>query len=180
MKARARGGAAMIGVTDKMILMPQVQIPEDAMKEFGANMRVEKIPVTGFKVNRYTGVPNLLRIRVEYVGGFVRLPKRRITRRSTAVGRNDVYRLRSDSQSRPFRSVSGLHESNYSIYSINGGFEGRPRGISELGCLVSTPWTHKSFIDKRRLTSQAGRRGFEPHLPLHVFNNLQGIANYCD
>jgi hypothetical protein len=51
-------------------------------------------------------------------------------------------------------------ESNYSIYSINGGFEGRPRGISELGCLVSTPWTHKSFIDKRRLTSQAGRHGF--------------------
>ena len=53
-------------------------------------------------------------------------------------------------------------ESNYSIYSINGGFEGRPRGISELGCLVSTPWTHKSFIDKRRLTSQAGRRGSSP------------------
>jgi hypothetical protein len=51
-KARARGGAAMVGVTDKMILMPQVQIPEDAMKEFGAIMRVEKIPVTGFKVNR--------------------------------------------------------------------------------------------------------------------------------
>jgi hypothetical protein len=49
-------------------------------------------------------------------------------------------------------------ESNYSIYSINGGFEERPRGISELGCLVSTPWTHKSFIDKRRLASQVGRR----------------------
>ena len=55
------------------------------------------------------------------------------------------------------RSAAPL-ESNYSIYSINGGFEERPRGISELGCLVSTPWTHKSFIDKRRLTSQAGRR----------------------
>ena len=53
---------------------------------------------------------------------------------------------------------AALRESNYSIYSINGGFEERPRGISELGCLVSTPWTHKSFIDKRRLTSQAGRR----------------------
>jgi hypothetical protein len=32
--------------------MPQVQIPEDAMKEFGAITRVEKIPVTGFKVSR--------------------------------------------------------------------------------------------------------------------------------
>jgi hypothetical protein len=42
----------MVGVTDKMILMPQVQIPEDAIKEFGVIMRVEKIPVTGFKVNR--------------------------------------------------------------------------------------------------------------------------------
>src|ERR1700691_201986 len=60
-----------------------------------------------------------------------------------------------------FRSAPpALHESNYSIYSINDGFEERPRGISELGCLVSTPWTHKSFIDKRRLTSQAGRRGW--------------------
>ena len=45
-------------------------------------MRAEEIPVTGFKVNRYTRVTNLLRIRVGYVGGFVRLPKRRITRRT--------------------------------------------------------------------------------------------------
>src|ERR1700678_2578955 len=56
---------------------------------------------------------------------------------------------------------AALRESNYSIYSINGGFEERPRGISELGWLVSTPWTHKSFIDIRRLTSQAGPRGFK-------------------
>jgi len=56
---------------------------------------------------------------------------------------------------------AALRESNYSIYSINGGFQERQRGISELGCLVSAPWTHKSFIDKRRLTSQAGRRGFD-------------------
>jgi hypothetical protein len=44
------------------------------------------------------------------------------------------------------------------IIPLTADFEGRPRGISELGCLVSTPWTHKSFIDKRRLISQAGRR----------------------
>jgi hypothetical protein len=44
-KARAHCGATMVGVTDKVTLMPQVQIPEDTMKEFGAIMRVEKIPV---------------------------------------------------------------------------------------------------------------------------------------
>ena len=67
----------------------------------------------------------------------------------------------------------------YSIYSINDGCGKRSRGTSELGCLVSTPWTHKSFIYKRRLASQAGRRGFEPRLPLHVFNNLQGPILPC-
>ena len=90
-----------------------------------------------------------------------------------AVNPDGIRRACQRSLQKQFRSVSGPHESNYSIYSINGGFEGRPRGISELGCLVSTPWTHKSFIDKRRLTSQAGRRRFEPGLPLHLFNDLQ-------
>jgi len=28
------------------------------------------------------------------------------------------------------------------------------------------------FIFNLQLTSQAGRRGFDPHLPLHLFNNL--------
>jgi hypothetical protein len=41
-KAMAHGGAAMVDVTDKMILRPQVQIPEDAMKELGAIMRLRK------------------------------------------------------------------------------------------------------------------------------------------
>src|ERR1035438_6565372 len=58
--------------------------------------------------------------------------------------------------------------SYYSIYSINNGFRKRSRGISELGCLVSTPWTHKSFIDKRRLISQAGRQRLGVHLDLAV------------
>ena len=60
----------------------------------------------------------------------------------------------------------------YSIYSIKDGGERRARGISELRGQESTPWTHKSFIYKQGLISQAGRRGFEPRLPLHVFNNL--------
>jgi len=50
-------------------------------------------------------------------------------------------------------------------------FKRRARGISGLGCLVSTPWTHKSFINKRRLDSQAGRRGFESRLPLQCFGS---------
>jgi len=36
------------------------------------------------------------------------------------------------------------------------------------------------FIYNPRLVSQAGRREFEPRLPLHLFNNLQGFADYCD
>ena len=55
----------------------------------------------------------------------------------------------------------------YSIYSIKDGGERRARGISELRGQESTPWTHKSFIYKQGLISQAGRRGFDPRLPLH-------------
>ena len=33
-----------------------------------------------------------------------------------------------------------------------------------------------AFIYKVQLDSQAGRRGFDPRLPLHVFNKLQAIA----
>ena len=31
----------------------------------------------------------------------------------------------------------------------------------------------KVLIDKRETASQAGRRGFDPRLPLHVFNELE-------
>ena len=74
MKARTHSGAAMVGVTDKTVLVRQVQIPEDAMEKFSAIVRVEEIPVTGFEVNCQAGVTNLLRIRVRYIGGIVRLP----------------------------------------------------------------------------------------------------------
>jgi len=63
----------------------------------------------------------------------------------------------------------------YSIYSIKDGGERRARGISELRSQESTPWTHKSFIYKQGLISQAGRRGFESGLPLHVFIDLRGF-----
>ena len=57
-------------------------------------------------------------------------------------------------------SVSQKCGAHYSVYSVKDGSEVWSRGISELGCLVSTSWTPKSFIYKRRLNSQAGRRGF--------------------
>ena len=40
----------------------------------------------------------------------------------------------------------------------------------------TAPLTPKSFIYNRRSYSQAGRRGFESHLPLHVFMYLQGFG----
>jgi len=41
----------------------------------------------------------------------------------------------------------------------------------------ASPWSHKFFIFKCVPTSQAGRREFEPRLPLHLFNNLERIEN---
>ena len=40
----------------------------------------------------------------------------------------------------------------------------------------TAPLTPKSFIYNRRSYSQAGRRGFESLLPLHIFNNLRGVG----
>jgi hypothetical protein len=37
----------------------------------------------------------------------------------------------------------------------------------------STPAGYKTLISECRVTSQAGRRGFESRLPLHKINNLQ-------
>ena len=42
----------------------------------------------------------------------------------------------------------------------------------------TAPLTPKSFIYNRRSYSQAGRRGFEPRLPLHLFNNLGESGNF--
>ncbi len=61
----------------------------------------------------------------------------------------------------------------YSIYSIKDGGDRRTRGISELRCQESTPWTHKSLVFKRQLISQAGRRGFESRLPLQLLKELR-------
>ena len=41
----------------------------------------------------------------------------------------------------------------------------------------ASPWSHLFFIFKCGPTSQAGRRGFESHLPLHVVNRLEPYCN---
>jgi len=48
-------------------------------------------------------------------------------------------------------------------------------GVSVLS--KPTPALSKYLKLKCRVTSQAGRRGFEPRLPLHLFNNFQTISN---
>src|SRR5689334_17181265 len=48
-------------------------------------------------------------------------------------------------------------------------------GVSVLS--KPTPALSKCLKLKCRVTSQAGRRGFEPRLPLHLFNNLERIQN---
>src|ERR1051325_6273998 len=48
-------------------------------------------------------------------------------------------------------------------------------GVSVLS--KPTPALSKCLKLKCRVTSQAGRRGFEPRLPLHLFNNLGGFGN---
>jgi hypothetical protein len=63
-----------------------------------------------------------MRIRVGYVGGFVRLPKRRITRWTdqrewAASGMMFTDYLRILNRDRSDLSAA-LHEINYSIYSI--------------------------------------------------------------
>jgi len=42
----------------------------------------------------------------------------------------------------------------------------------------STPAPSNRLMSKCRVTSQAGRRGFEPRLPLHLFNNLRRVVEF--
>src|SRR6266545_2514852 len=71
----------------------------------------------------------------------------------------------------------------YSIYSIKDGGERPARGISELRGQESTPWTHRSFIYKQGLISQAGRRGFESRLrskfSMTCTPQLQTVLRLC-
>ena len=52
--------------------------------------------------------------------------------------------------------------------SINRHFEAGPRKQGVLYRLPLTPWTPKSCMVNLQPISQAGRRGFDPRLPLHT------------
>jgi len=65
----------------------------------------------------------------------------------------------------------------YSIYSVFVLFEATLVFSVVRSGQNASPWSQLFFIFKCVPTSQAGRRGFEPHLPLQLFNKLQAIAN---
>jgi hypothetical protein len=75
------------------------------------------------------------------------------------------------------RQAAGIQKMSgrrrYAVYSIRADLKNRMGGISDLDNLVSTPWTQKSFISKRRLDSQAGRH----HRPVQLVHlaNGQGL-----
>jgi hypothetical protein len=64
----------------------------------------------------------------------------------------------------------------YSVYSIKAESQRWARNSVDAGCQKASPWTSKLFICNFCPSSQAGRRGFDPRLPLHVFNNLNGFG----
>ena len=70
-EAGAHGRAAVVGATDKMVFVREVEIPEHAVEEFSAIVSVEEVLITSFKVNREAGIAKLLRIRASPIGRIV-------------------------------------------------------------------------------------------------------------
>ena len=66
-----------------------------------------------------------------------------------------------------------IQASRYLVYLNNRAAGKRSVKTIDLCDQKTAPLTPKSFIYNRRSYSQAGRRGFESRLPLHLFNNLQ-------
>ena len=63
----------------------------------------------------------------------------------------------------------------YLVYPNNPASGKRIVKIKDLCDQKTAPLTPKSFIYNRRSYSQAGRRGFESRLPLHLFNHLRQV-----
>jgi hypothetical protein len=61
----------------------------------------------------------------------------------------------------------------YSVYSVFGLFGAGIDFSMVCNCQNAQPWSHLVFIFNCVPTSQAGRRGFDPSLPLHKINNVQ-------
>ena len=58
----------------------------------------------------------------------------------------------------------------YSVYSVFGLFGAGIDFSMVCSGQNASPWSHLVFIFNCVPTSQAERRGFEPRLPLHLFN----------
>jgi coproporphyrinogen III oxidase len=67
----------------------------------------------------------------------------------------------------------------YSVYSVKRRLEERGVFAAFFDGQNASPWPTKLFIFNFSTISQAGRRGFDPRLPLHVFNNLASPAKKC-
>jgi hypothetical protein len=73
---------------------------------------------------------------------------------------------------KPARRARNGFDSRYLVYLNNrAAGKGSVKTI-DLCDQKTAPLTPKSFIYNRRSYSQAGRRGFDPRLPLQSFNNL--------
>ena len=57
-------------------------------------------------------------------------------------------------------SVGGIEQAQFSLVLCSRG---------------STPWTHMFSVSNRCVSSQAGHRGFESRLPLHLFKKIEGM-----
>jgi hypothetical protein len=66
----------------------------------------------------------------------------------------------------------------YSIYSVFGLFGAGIDFSMVCSGQNAWPWSHLVFIFNCVPTSQAGSRGFEPRLPLHLLNELQNPASF--
>jgi hypothetical protein len=71
----AHGGTAVVGVTDKMVAVREIEVPEDPVQKFCAIVGIQEIPISSIDVNCEAGVANLLCIRAGYTSGIVRLPE---------------------------------------------------------------------------------------------------------
>jgi hypothetical protein len=58
----------VVGVTDKMVFVREVEIPPQTMEGFSTVIDVEEVPVTGLKVDGEAATANLLRVRATRVG----------------------------------------------------------------------------------------------------------------
>jgi len=72
---------------------------------------------------------------------------------------------------------SRLEVSRYLVYLNNRAAGKSSVKTIDLSDQKTAPLTPKSLIYNRRSYSQAGRRRFEPGLPLHLFNNLHASPN---